>query len=123
MSLKQRNIDPGVTNLNVEGTTLSLTFGGTDVKIKLASNTTKVWVDGVEYSRSGSPLVEIHVARILYEEKHFQEVNELQLAKYYSPSAAIEEVVSIHGFNFEGFRRQYYKRGGHKLKIDKTKGE
>jgi hypothetical protein len=116
MGLKRRNINTGVTSLIVQGKTLNLTFGEKEVKVHLDGDSSLVWVDGVRYSCSGSPEIQVRVAPIKYLPKHFADVNKLVTEQYYSQDAAIKDVSVKYGFVYENFRRQYYERGGNKIR-------
>jgi hypothetical protein len=61
MDLKQQNIETGITALNIQGKSLKFIFNGTEVKLYLSGESSKVWVDGVRFSRDGSPEIQILV--------------------------------------------------------------
>ena len=121
MPLNQENISPGLTSLNIEGKTLKATVGGKEVKIYLADNAVKVWVDGVRYTRDGIPETKIHTAPIKYPDNQFREVNWIVEHKHYSKEAAIGDTADKYGHDKDNFRRQYYARKGSLMGMEEPK--
>ena len=71
----------GITALSFADNKIQITVAGTEVKMLLAGDATKVWVDGVLYSRAGSPEIQVRVAPVIYTDLQFREVN--WLLEYY----------------------------------------
>jgi hypothetical protein len=109
----------GLTSLTVRGKSLGLTVGNKVVKILLDGDATKVWIDGVLFSRRDSVEKQVQYIRVKYTLEHFSEVNQLAIERHYSQEAAIQKVAEDHGFVIENFRRQYYDRGGNKVQTEK----
>jgi len=81
------------------------TVGGKEVKIYLADNAVKVWVDGVRYTRDGIPETKIHTAPIKYPDNQFREVNWIVEHKHYSKEAAIGDIAVKYSHDKDNFRR------------------
>jgi hypothetical protein len=109
---KQSNNNIGITALSICGTSFSLTVSGIEVKILPDGDATRVWVDGVQYSRSGSANDRKRYVRVIYPDTHFQWVNWLVEHKHYSKEAAIGDIAKQKGWHPENFRRAYYDRKG-----------
>jgi hypothetical protein len=75
-----------------------------------------VEVNGMKFTALSTVNEIVRVAPLKYGNGLFAEVNELQRTKYYSPTAAIREIADNYNLNHDSFRRQYYARGGHRLK-------
>jgi hypothetical protein len=73
----------------------------------------EVEINGEMFICPGSRHTEIRVAPLKYTDEMFKEVNELQVKKNYSATAALEEVANKHSLIYENFKRQYYSMKGH----------
>ncbi len=104
----------------------SISMGGMDIKRRseveleiqlpvLLDGLQRVVVNGVVFHRNGSLPEVVRVAPLKFTDEMFDEINDLQRSRYYSATAAIEEVANKYDLNYDSFRRQYYSRGGHKL--------
>ena len=112
-------VQTGITALSFADNKIQITVGGTEVKMLLAGDATKVWVDGVLYSRAGSPEIQVRVAPVIYTDLQFREVNWLLEFKHYSKESAIGDIADKYGFEKDNFRRQYYKRKGPLMGLEK----
>jgi len=121
MPLNQQNISFGVTSLSVQGKTLKATFGGKEVKIRVGDDATKVWVDGIRFTRDGIPETKIHTAPIRYPDNQFREVNWIVEHKHYSKEAAIGDIAVKYSHDKDNFRRQYYARKGSLMGMEEPK--
>ena len=99
----------GITVLSTLGNTIQLTIDRKEFKIQLNGDSTKVWVDGIRYSRDGSTEIQVRVAPVIFEEPVFIQVDDL-IASGKSTKGACEEVAEQYGYKPESFRQQYYKR-------------
>jgi hypothetical protein len=76
----------------------------------------RVVVNGEVFHRNGSLHQVMRVAPIKYLRSHFVEVNKIVIERYFTQEAALKEVARKYGFVYENFRRQYYERGGNKIR-------
>jgi hypothetical protein len=76
----------------------------------------RVVVNGEVFHRNGSLVQIVRVAPVLYGDALFEEVIEIQLSKFYGPTAAIKDVADKYNLNYQSFKRQYYARGWHRVK-------
>jgi hypothetical protein len=125
--MKARTKHIANSNKTSEAAEFSLKFGGFSIVrcrknglvIELPAEIAGLnWVavNGVRFIAHGTVNEVVRVAPVKYGDDLFAEVNELQRTKYYSPTAAIREIADKYNLNHDSFRRQYYARGGHRLK-------
>ena len=76
----------------------------------------RVVVNGEVFYRSNSLVQIVRVAPIKYLRSHFVEVNKIVIERYFTQEAALKEVAGKYGIVYENFRRQYYERGGNKIR-------
>src|SRR6266478_8005253 len=80
-----------------------------DIKIILDPRNPLVTINGRKFWEKGSVRETVRVARELYSEADFEEVDAL-IAQHYGIMAATREVARRHGYSPSGFYRQYNDR-------------
>jgi hypothetical protein len=106
----------GISAICVSGPSIEIAFNDSVIRIRIEGDKKRVWVDDELYSKGLNQVTKVVVAPERYNRSHFVEVNKIVIERYFTQEAALKEVAGKYGFVYENFRRQYYERGGNKIR-------